>query len=87
MIGTVLSIEANHKSIHEARPSTGNIAVSIKGPRDTNYTAGRVFDLGDEIYSSITRKSLDCLLDNFRDEMDEDGWNLVRKLKPKFGIM
>lgn len=87
VLGNVTSIEINKKPINEARPSTGNIAIKIKATSEkTNYTAGRTFDEQDVIYSNISRRTIDCLKDNFRDEMNESDWDLIRDLKQKFGI-
>lgn len=49
--------------------------------------AGRTFDLPDLLYSNISRRTIDCLKDNFRDEMTDGDWDLIRKLKGKFEII
>lgn len=40
----------------------------------------------DNLVSLLSRVSIDKLKEHFRDEMSKDDWNLVRKLKPVFGI-
>ena len=87
VLGTVISIEVNGKPIQEARPSTGNIAIKVLGGKDTNYTAGRTFEMSDLLYSNISRKTIDCLKDNFRDDMTDSDWDLIRTMKAKFGII
>jgi len=87
VLGLVVSIESNHKPLNEARLNTGNIAIKIKALSDkTNYTAGRTFEETDQLYASISRRTIDCLKENFRDEMSEQDWDLIRKLKTQFGI-
>lgn len=85
-LGTVVSIEANHKPIQEARAHHGNIAIRIKGEKDSNITAGRQFELTDAIYSLISRKNIDVLKANFRNEMLDSDWETVIKLKELFDI-
>lgn len=87
MLGLVVSIESNHKPLTEARMNTGNIAVKIKALSDkTNYTAGRTFEESDLLYANISRRTIDCLKENFRDDMTDQDWDLIRKLKGQFGI-
>lgn len=40
----------------------------------------------DELVSRISRKSIDVLKENFRDELAREDWQLVVKLKHKFQI-
>lgn len=87
MLGHISSIEINGKALQEAKPSTGSVAIKIVGLKDTNYTAGRTFELTDLLYANISRKTIDCLKDNFRDEMGESEWDLIRRLKGMFEIV
>lgn len=57
----------------------GQIAIKLKS--DSNITAGRQFDLTDNLFSNLTRKSVDILKDYFRDEVRKTDWDLVRDLK------
>jgi translation initiation factor 5B len=83
-VGVVESIEFNKNSIKEARRKTGSVAIRIKS--DGNILHGRQFELTDDLVSILTRESLDVLKEHFRDDLIDDDWNLVRKLKPLFGI-
>jgi translation initiation factor IF-2 len=81
----VESIEANHKKLDEARKSSGSVAIRIKsGP---SIMIGRHLDENDQLISLLTRKSIDLLKEHFRNYMEKSDWNLVRSLKPFFGIV
>jgi len=42
----------------------------------------------DTIYSLVSRASIDCLKEFFRDEVSKDEWNLIAKqLKPLFDVV
>jgi translation initiation factor 5B len=83
-IGTVESIEHNHKKLKEARKNTGSVAISIGG--DPSIMAGRQFEQTDRLVSLITRRSIDCLKEHFRNEATKEDWQLVIELKKYFGI-
>ena len=83
-IGVVESIEANHKSLKEARKKHGSVAIRIKG--DSSVLVGRHFEPTDELISVLTRDSIDALKEHFRDDMTKDDWDLVRNLKGLFDI-
>lgn len=83
-VGTVLSIEENHKPITEARSGTGQIAIKIETSK--NITAGRQFGLNDNLFSMLTRTSIDTLKDFFKDEMRKSDWDLCRDLKSVFNF-
>jgi len=78
-------LEKEKKPIKFATKATGSIAVRIKGDKAIQH--GRHFDDKDKIYSSVSRKSIDCLKEYFRDEMNDEWWNLMRDLKKKFEIL
>jgi translation initiation factor IF-2 len=83
-IGTVESIESNKKKLTEARKNTGSVSIRIKG--ETSIMVGRHFDESDQLISVLTRKSIDLLKEHFRTILERSDWNLVRTLKPFFGI-
>ena len=84
-IGTVESIEANHKKLSEARKNSGSVAIRIKNA--PSIMVGRHFDENDQLVSVLTRKSIDLLKKHFRNILQRNDWNLVRSLKPFFGIV
>lgn len=83
-IGVVESIELNHKKIQEARKNTGSVSIRIK--TQSSIMVGRHFDENDQLISMISRKSIDLLKEHFRHYLERSDWNLVRTLKPFFGI-
>lgn len=84
-IGTIDSIEKEHKPIQEARISDGSVAIKFKG--DPSVTAGRHFEVKDRLVSIISRESIDALKKYFREDMTKNDWELVRKLKKDFNII
>ncbi|KAJ0697569.1 putative protein-synthesizing GTPase [Helianthus annuus] len=47
---------------------------------------GRHFKMKDELYSRISRSSINVLKANYQDELTNDDWNLVARLKHLFKI-
>ena len=84
-LGIVQSIEANKKPITWARPLTGDVAVKIVNDGSVMY--GRHFDDKAQICSAISRDSIDALKEFFMDEMTQDDWRTVIKLKKTFEIV
>jgi len=84
-LGSIESLEKDKKPVKQALKSTGGVAIRIKG--DKHIMFGRHFQLTDNLTSIMTRKSIDCLKEYYRDEMTDDYWNLVRELKAKFEII
>lgn len=84
-IGAIESMEKEHKPLQVARPSDGSIAIKLKG--DTTIMAGRHFELKDRLVSIISRESIDALKKYFRDEMSKSDWELIKKMKPLFGVI
>ena len=83
-LGVVESIEHNHKKLKEARKTTGSVAISIAG--DPSILSGRHFEQKDKLVSKITRRSIDCLKEHFKEEVTKEEWQLVIKLKEYFNI-
>jgi hypothetical protein len=48
---------------------------------------GRHFDDSSELFSKVTRKSIDLLKEHFKDEMQDDWWRLIIHLKRVFEII
>merc|ERR1712194_156668 len=84
-LGTIESLEREHKPIKQATKLTGPVAVRIKG--DKSIQAGRHFEEKDQIVSLLSRKSIDCLKEYWREDMTPEYWDLVRKLKKTFDIL
>ena len=83
-LGTVESIEHNHKKLKEARKNTGSVAISIGG--DPSVSSGRQFEQKDRLVSLISRRSIDCLKEHFKEDVAKEEWQLVIELKKYFGV-
>ena len=64
-LGIVESIEHNHKKLKEARKNTGSVAISIGG--DPSISCGRQFEATDRLVSLISRRSIDCLKEHYKE--------------------
>lgn len=83
-IGIVQGIQKEKKDIKEARPIDGGI--SLKIANEKNVQAKRDFDYDNQLASLLTRGSIDALKEFYRDEMTDDDWKLVKKLKTVYEI-
>ena len=82
------SIEREHKQIPICKKGQPSVAVKIEAGNQPMY--GRQLDDKnlDTIYSLVSRKSIDCLKEFFRDEVSKEEWNLIAKqLKPLFDVV
>ena len=83
-VGKVMSIEANHKPLQTARKADGSVAIKF-GDR-AGISVERDDIIKYQLCSELSRKSIDLLLEHFRDEMLNSDWDVVRELKPFFEI-
>ncbi|CUM67135.1 uncharacterized protein PRCAT00004825001 [Priceomyces carsonii] len=89
VLGKVVSLEVNHKSVEIVKKgqTAAGVAVRLENPSSAQPTWGRHVDESDNLYSLISRKSIDTLKDPaFRDSVSRDDWLLLKKLKPIFDI-
>ncbi|XP_074320960.1 uncharacterized protein LOC141657579 [Silene latifolia] len=86
-IGRIASIENNHKQVEIAKKGQ-KVAIKLLGtnPEEQQKMVGRHFDIEDELVSHISRKSIDTLKANYRDDLSIEDWKLVVKLKTLFKI-
>ncbi|RVW94453.1 Eukaryotic translation initiation factor 5B [Vitis vinifera] len=86
-IGRIASIENNHKPVDIAKKGQ-RVAIKITStnPEEQQKMFGRHFEMEDELVSHISRKSIDTLKANYRDDLSLDEWKLVVKLKTLFKI-
>ena len=84
-LGVVESIEREKKPINNVRPNDGDVAIRIK-VADSSLAAGRHFDESSTYVSQITRNSINALKNYFREDMTNDDWKLVIKLKKILNI-
>ncbi|KNC96910.1 translation initiation factor aIF-2 [Spizellomyces punctatus DAOM BR117] len=86
-LGRVTSIELNHKVQQEAKKGGPSVAIKIESPEyETPKLFGRHFTERNEIYSHITRASIDILKTTFRNDLSKDDWQLVIRLKKALKI-
>ncbi|KAL0009177.1 hypothetical protein SO802_010679 [Lithocarpus litseifolius] len=86
-IGRVASIENNHKAVDFAKKGL-KVAIKIVGTNSEEQQKmfGRHFEIEDELVSHISRRSIDVLKANYREELTIEEWKLVVKLKNLFKI-
>ncbi|XP_020232103.1 eukaryotic translation initiation factor 5B [Cajanus cajan] len=86
-IGRIASIENNHKPVDYAKKGQ-KVAIKIIGsnPEEQQKMFGRHFEIDDELVSHISRRSIDILKTNYRDDLSMEEWRLVVKLKNLFKI-
>lgn len=88
-LGKVVSLEVNHKSVDMVRKGQANAGVAMRlgEPSGQQPTWGRHVDEKDDLFSHITRSSIDVLKDPaFRDSVPREDWLLIKSLKPVFDI-
>ncbi|GLI77474.1 eukaryotic translation initiation factor 5B [Penicillium ochrochloron] len=83
-IGRVTSIERDHKAIAVCKKGQPSVAIKVEGPNQPMY--GRQLEETDQLYSHISRASIDTLKEFYRAEVTMEEWALVKKLKPVFDI-
>lgn len=89
VLGKVVSLEVNHKSMDSVKKgqTAAGVAMRLENPSSAQPTWGRHVDESDNLYSLISRKSIDTLKDPaFRDTISKEDWLLIKKLKPIFDI-
>lgn len=86
-LGRITSIQMNHKQLDIAR--TGDtVCIRIEPvPGQIPKMYGRHFDEHDLLMSKISRLSIDTLKTYFRDEMAQQDWILMIKMKKIFQII
>ncbi|KAK7391265.1 hypothetical protein VNO78_19678 [Psophocarpus tetragonolobus] len=86
-IGRIASIENNHKPVDYAKKGQ-KVAIKIVGSNSEEQQKmfGRHFEIDDELVSHISRRSIDILKANYRDDLNMEEWRLVVKLKNLFKI-
>ena len=87
-LGRVTSMEHEHKAVEECAAGDNAVAARIE-PRTEDQRqiqAGRHFTEKHVIYSHISRDTIDCVKENFRDSMSKSDWVCMKKLKEVFKI-
>ncbi|KAF4692687.1 hypothetical protein FOZ60_012801 [Perkinsus olseni] len=85
-IGRVASIEKDHRPVEKAIKGD-SVAIKIQPTSaQAHVTYGRHFDSANALMSRISRRTIDCLKENFREDMRKEDWQLIMRMKPIFGI-
>ncbi|KAG9287698.1 hypothetical protein G9A89_004101 [Geosiphon pyriformis] len=87
-LGKVTSMHQNHKSIEVLKKGQGGggVAIKIECPvYEHPKLFGRHFTESDELYSKITRASIDVCKESFRNDLSKEDWHLMLRLKSLLG--
>ncbi|KAI7997170.1 Eukaryotic translation initiation factor 5B [Camellia lanceoleosa] len=86
-IGRIASIENNHKPVDYAKKGQ-KVAIKLVGSNteEQQKMFGRHFEIEHELVSHISRRSIDVLQTNCRDDLSLEEWKLVVTLKSLFKI-
>jgi translation initiation factor 5B len=89
-VGRVVGIEKDKVAVAKADRGE-KVCVKIQGSaNEAHVQIGRHFEVENALVSKISRKSIDLLKANFKEEVDalrDEGWPLIQKeLKKTFGI-
>ncbi|KAH8834190.1 P-loop containing nucleoside triphosphate hydrolase protein [Flagelloscypha sp. PMI_526] len=88
-LGKITSLEINHKTFDIVKKNQAGGGVAVKIEHAVYQSAkmfGRHFDDKDEIYSQISRASIDVLKTTFKQDVSNEEWLLIKALKPKFNV-
>ena len=85
MVGRITSIQDNHKEVQMCKKGK-QVAVKIEAVETAPLTFGRQFDKNSSLYSYLTRKSIDALKENFKNDLERNDWKLVIQLKKMLDI-
>ncbi|KAI0318112.1 hypothetical protein OF83DRAFT_1163613 [Amylostereum chailletii] len=88
-LGKITSLEINHRSMEIVKKAQAGAGVAVKIEHAVYQSAkmfGRHFDDKDEIYSRITRQSIDVLKESFKADVSNDEWLLIKALKPRLNV-
>jgi len=78
------SIERDHKQIPLCKKGQPSVAIKIEMSNQPSY--GRQLEESDQLYSLVSRKSIDVLKEFYRSDVSNDEWALMKKLKAVFDI-
>lgn len=83
ILGKIISLQRNNEDVEEGK-EFDNLCIRLDNPNGLLY--GRHFNYNDNVYSSITRESIDILKKDYRDKMTNNDWRHVIELKKMFNI-
>jgi translation initiation factor 5B len=83
-IGRVIGIEINRKQVNMVKVGQ---SAAVKIDAVTTVQFGRHFDHTYEMYSHVTRPSIDALKEFFREDLVNEDLQLLVRLKKQFGVL
>ncbi|KAF9539945.1 hypothetical protein EC957_004833 [Mortierella hygrophila] len=89
-LGKITSMEMNHKVVDTVKKggSGGGVAIKVEcAVYENAKTFGRHFNEQSELYSMISRESINILKESFRNDLSKEEWALVVKLKGKLDVV
>mmetsp|Transcript_115639 Transcript_115639/g.210316 ORF Transcript_115639/g.210316 Transcript_115639/m.210316 type:complete len:1357 (-) Transcript_115639:347-4417(-) len=85
-IGRIGSIEKDRKPVQIARRGE-RVCIKIdQNTQQAQIQIGRHFEISSQLYSAISRSSIDTLKEHFKEEMKKEDWQLIIGMKQLFGI-
>jgi len=85
-IGRIDSIELNKKPVEIGKKGQSVCIKILPNTAQQHIQLGRHFEATDSLYSHVTRASIDCLKEFFKDQMNKDDWQLIIQMKELFDI-
>ncbi|XP_066355676.1 uncharacterized protein [Miscanthus floridulus] len=86
-LGRISSMKTpNGMQINSASQGVVSIKIIGENPQERSWLYGRHFSSDNELLSQISRKSIDVLKEYYRDEMSDENWQLICRLKKQLGI-
>ncbi len=85
-VGKVVGIELDRKEVNQAKKGQ-KVSIKLSNESNPTVTYGRQFDdKSGDMYSKISRASIDALKEHFRSDVPVDDFKLVAKMKTTFNI-
>lgn len=86
-IGRITSMEKNHEQVTDGRKGD-ELAIKIEMDKGgQNIVVGRHFEPTDQLVSKLSRESITLLKENFKDDLNQEEWKCVVKLKKVLDIV
>ncbi|KAF8485281.1 P-loop containing nucleoside triphosphate hydrolase protein [Russula ochroleuca] len=88
-LGKITSLEINHRAMELVKKTQAGGGVAVKIEHAVYQSAkmfGRHFDEKDEVYSRISRQSIDVLKSSFKTDVSNEEWLLIKALKSRLDI-
>ncbi|KAJ3071961.1 hypothetical protein HDU98_004526 [Podochytrium sp. JEL0797] len=86
-LGKCTGIELNKKPLQEVKKGGPSVSIKLEVPGyDTPKMFGRHFTMENDLYSHITRASIDILKTTFRNDLTMEDWKTVKKIKTLLNV-